>query len=67
MLHHPELMFWKKCPTCGYTEYKPEAHAKYPKAHKLTTYAMASGQVAALPVENNLEEQLDSPIVSPKE
>lgn len=26
---HPELMFWKKCDTCGYSEIDQDAISKY--------------------------------------
>lgn len=66
MLQHPELIFWLKCPTCGYCELDSEAKSKHPKANKLTTYAQLFGQHPAHPQEDTLEEQ-HSPTSSHKE
>lgn len=43
MLQHPELIFWKKCPCCGYCELDEKAKAKMPNANKFTTYAHLFG------------------------
>ena len=38
MCQHPELIFWLKCPSCGYCELDVETYSKKPKACKLTKY-----------------------------
>lgn len=43
MQQHQELIFWRKCPTCGYTEFDSESHAKSPNVYKNATYKMLSG------------------------
>lgn len=65
MLQHPELLFWKKCPTCGYTEFDSESHSRYPSASKFATYRMMLG-VEPVPEKDKLKE-LDSATSSHKE
>lgn len=64
MLQHPELLFWKKCPSCGYCQFDSDAHARHPKASKLATYRMQSGQ--EIPQVDKSEEP-DSATSSHKE
>lgn len=40
---HPELLFFKKCNTCGYTEFDSESYSRHPGAPKLATYRMMLG------------------------
>ena len=32
MIPHDELLFWYKCPSCGYSEVDQQSKDKYPKA-----------------------------------
>lgn len=64
MLQHPELIFWKKCPTCGWSVFDSESHAKSPKASKMATYKMQSGSISQF---DDMSKELDSTTSSHKE
>jgi hypothetical protein len=50
MNRHPDLLFYLKCPTCGYTEYQSHEHEKIPNADKLSNTFLYTG--------HGLEQQL---------
>lgn len=65
MRQHPELVFWKKCPICGYTIFDSESHSKRPKVTKMLTFRMMAGH-EPVPAQGELLEAYH-PIVSNKE
>lgn len=43
MKQHPELIYFRKCPTCGYSELDSESYSKNPNIYKYATYNMLMG------------------------
>ena len=56
MRDHPELLFWRKCACCQYSEYNVAAHTVYPKASKFARRQLYSGTEVLIRPEDTLEE-----------
>jgi hypothetical protein len=41
LLQHPELFFWLKCPTCGYSKLDEKLVALYPHIDKMSPRDLA--------------------------
>jgi hypothetical protein len=56
MLQHPELILWKKCPTCGYCQLDVEATKRHPKLDHLIRY---DGTIATLNQREDKKQESD--------
>lgn len=67
MNRHPELIFWRKCPTCGYCEFVSDEHARQPTASKVAKYSVYTGSAQDEKLADKIAEQSDSPSASRKQ
>lgn len=67
MQPHNELLFFYKCPTCGYTEFDSESYSKSSVIYKYATYKMLSGLEPVPDHQVDKSKELDSSTSSHKE